>query len=179
MRKVTIVFGLLAGIILSVFFVIGMQLYEGGMVDFANSDLLGYASMVVALSMVFFGIKSYRDNYRNGAIGFWKGFLVGMLITLVASVIYAVSLEAYYQADPEGQNAFMDQMCEYQINSLRDSGASPAEIDAKTQQLADLKQMIQNPVLRFLFTFVIILPVGIVVTLISAGVLRKREFLPA
>ena len=86
MRKVTLTFGLLAGVIISVFMVIGIVLWEKtGKIT--ASELIGYATMVIALSMVFFGIKSYRDNYQNGAIGFWKGFQVGLLITLISAAL--------------------------------------------------------------------------------------------
>ena len=62
--------------------------------------------MVIALSMIFFGIKSYRDNYQNGAIGFWKGFQVGLLITLIASLMYALTWETYMQARPASAAVF-------------------------------------------------------------------------
>jgi hypothetical protein len=179
MRKVTLIFGLLAGVIVSVFMVIIVGLCENGKISFDNSDFIGYGSMVIALSMIFFGIKSYRDNYLNGAIKFGKGFQVGMLITLVATLIYAVAGEAYYQVDPEGQAAFMDKYADHHINKLKENGASPAAIEQKVKEIADLKEMNKNPVIRFGITLAIILPVGIVITLISAAVLRRKEFLPA
>jgi len=81
MRKVTLTFGLLTGVIISVFGFIIMAMCENGAINFDSSDLIGYGSMVIALSMIFFGVKSYRDNYQNGAIKFGKGLQVGMLIT--------------------------------------------------------------------------------------------------
>jgi hypothetical protein len=135
--------------------------------------------MVIALSMIFFGIKSYRDNYQNGAIKFGKGFQVGMLITLVATLIYALAGETYYQIDPEGQAAFMDKYADHHINKMRENGASSAAIDQEVKEMAALKEMNKNPFIRFGITLAIILPVGIVVTLISAAVLRRKEILPA
>lgn len=179
MRKVTLIFGLLSGVIVSVFMAIIMGLCENGKISFDNSDFIGYGSMVIALSMIFFGIKSYRDNYLNGAIKFGKGFQVGMLITLVATLIYAVAGETYYQIDPEGQAAFMDKYTDHHINKMKGSGASPTAIEQKVKEMAGLKEMNKNPVFRFVMTLAIILPVGIVITLISAAVLRRKEFLPA
>src|SRR6266511_3459057 len=89
MRKVTLTFGLLAGAVISVFLVIGMAIWEKAR-NIVASELIGYATMVIALSMIFFGIKSYRDNYQKGAINFWKGFQVGLLIALIASLMYAI-----------------------------------------------------------------------------------------
>jgi len=179
MRKVTLTFGLIAGVIVSVFFVIGVSLCESGKINLDNSDLLGYASMVIALSMIFFGIKSYRDNYQSGVIKFGKGLQVGLLITLVAALIYAAAGEVYYQASPDSQLALMDKLADHQVNRMKEKGASSVEIDQMAKEMADMKEMFKNPLLRFGMTLAIILPVGIVITLVSAAVLRKKEFLAA
>lgn len=179
MRKVTLTFGLLAGVIVSIFMVITMGLCENGTINFDNSDFIGYGSMVIALSMIFFGIKSYRDNHQNGAIKFGKGLQVGMLITLVAALIYAVAGEAYYQTYPETQAALMDKYADHHINKMKEKGAPPAEIEQKVKEMAGLKEMHKNPLIRFGMTLAIILPLGIVITLVSAAVLRRKEFLPA
>jgi hypothetical protein len=179
MRKVILVFGLIAGVIVSVFMVIIMGMCESGTINFDTSDFIGYGSMVIALSMIFFGIKSYRDNYQNGAIKFGKGLQVGMLITLVASLIYAIAGEAYYQIDPEAQAALMDKYANHHLNKMKEKNASPVEIDQKAKEMADLKEMHKNPLIRFGITLFLIVPVGVVIALISAAVLRRKEILPA
>lgn len=179
MRKVTFTFGLLSGAIVSVFLFIIMGLCENGTITFDNSEFIGYGSMVIALSMIFFGIKSYRDNYLNGAIKFGKGLQVGLLIALVASLIYAAAGETFYQIDPAGQAALTSKYADYQINKMKEGGASPAAIEQKAKETASMMEMYKNPLLRFVMTLAIILPVGIIITLISAAVLRKKEFLPA
>ncbi|MGH7456054.1 MAG: DUF4199 domain-containing protein [bacterium] len=180
MRKVTLIFGLLAGAIISVVMVVAMVMWEKGTMTCDNSnDLVGYASMVIALSMVFFGIKSYRDNYQNGAIKFTKGLQVGLLISLVASLMYVATWETYYQIRPDAYASFVDQYADHHVNKMKENGASPAEIDEKIKEMADMKEMIKNPVLRFGMTLMELFPVGIIITLISAAVLRKKEFLPA
>jgi len=133
MQKVTLTFGLLAGVIVSVFMVIIMGLCENGIINLDNSDFIGYGSMVIAVSMIFFGIKSYRDNYQNGAIKFGKGLQVGLLITLVASLIYAAAGETYYQINPDTQAALMDKYADHYINKMKENGASPAEIEQKVK----------------------------------------------
>jgi hypothetical protein len=179
MRKVTFIFGLLAGVIVSVFMVIITGMCANGTISLDSSDFIGYGSMVIALSMIFFGIKSYRDNYQKGTIKFGKGLQVGMLITLVAALIYAAAGEVYYQADPELQAAFMDKYADHHINKMKEKGALPAEIDQKVKEMAELKEMQKNPVIRFGIALAIILPVGIVIALISAAALRRKELLPA
>jgi len=179
MGKVIIIFGLLAGVIISVFSVFIMALCENGTITFENSDFIGYGSMVIALSMIFFGIKSYRDNYQRGVIKFGKGLQVGMLITLIATLMFAATGEIYYQINPEAQAYFMDKYADYHIRKIKEKGASPVEIDKKVKEMADLKVMNKNPLIRFGMTMAIILPVGVVITLFSALVLRRKEFLPA
>lgn len=178
MRKVTLTFGLIAGAIISVFLVIGFALWENSR-KMINSELIGYAIMVIALSMVFFGIKSYRDNYQKGAINFWKGFQVGLLITLIASLMYAITWETYLQSRPASYQAFVDYYIECQINKKKEKGASAAEVDQMVKSMDDFKRLYRNPAIRFGMTLMEILPVGIIITLISAAVLRKKEFLPA
>jgi len=179
MRKVILVFGVLAGVTASAFMVIIAKMCEHGTLDLDRSEFIGYGSMLIALSMIFFGIKSYRDNYQNGAIKFGKGLQVGMLITLLASLIYAAVGETYYQIDPEGQAAMMTKYTDHHLNKMRERGAVLTEIEQKTREMAEMQEMQKNPVIRFGMALAIIFPVGIIVTLISAAVLRKREFLPA
>lgn len=179
MRKIILVFGMLAGIIVSVFMVITMKLCETGAINLDNSDFIGYGGMVIALSMIFFGIKSYRDNYLNGAITFGKALQVGMLITLAAALIYAVAGETYYQIDPQGQAVMMEKYADHHINKMKANGAATAEVEQKIKEITELKKRHENPVVRFGITLAIILPVGIIVTLFSAAVLRKKGFLPA
>ncbi len=179
MRKVVLIFGLLAGTIVSIFLFVSTALMKEGTINFDNGEIVGYATMIIALSMIFFGIKSYRDNYQNGAITFGKGFQVGILITLVASLMYALSWETYYQTQPDDQPSFMDKYVEHSINKMRDDGASETEIKLATQEMENMAELYKNPLIRFGFTLVEILPVGLLITLISAGLLRKRAFLPA
>ncbi len=176
MRNVILKYGLIAGGIVSVVLLLGTALWiDEGMSSFEYGELIGYASMVLALSLVFFGIKSYRDNYHNGAMSFGMGFQVGILITLIASFMYAGTWEGYYQSKPELRATFMDKYTEQYLNKMRQQGASEVEIQKQAETMAVWKERYKNPLLRFGMTLVEILPVGIIITLISAAVLRRRE----
>jgi hypothetical protein len=179
MRKVVLTFGLLAGVTVSIFSIIIMRLCEGGRISLDNSDLIGYGSMVIALSMIFFGIKSYRDNYQNGAIRFGKAVQVGLLIVLVATLLFAVAAEIYYQVDPAAQAVLMDKYADHHISRLKQTGAAAIEIEQKTREMTNLKEMNKSAVIRFAMSVAIILPVGLVITLISAALLRRKDLLPA
>jgi len=179
MRKVTLIFGLLSGAIISMFMILGLVLFETGVMTTYFSELVGYGTMVIALSMVFFGIKSYRDNYQNGAIGFWKGFQVGLLISLIASLMYALTWETYMQSRPASAATFMEKYTESVINKMKEKGASGDNIEQEIKKMDNMMKLYRNPVFRFGMTILEILPVGIVITLISAALLRKKELLPA
>jgi hypothetical protein len=178
MRKVTLIFGLLAGAIVSAFMVISLAIFEktGKAVDNA---LVGYATMVIALSMVFFGIKSYRDNYQGGKIGFWKAFQVGLFITLIASLMYVITWETYLRVRPGNAAAFIDYYIECQIDKQRHKGVSAAELDLEIKKGEDTKRMYRDPAIRFGITLMEILPVGLIITSVSAAILRKKGILPA
>ena len=179
MRKVTLIFGLLSGAIISILMVIGIALGENGVISFDFSEFVGYGSMVIALSMIFFGIKSYRDNYQKGAIRFWKGFQVGILISLIASLMYAITWETYLHTRPAGSESFFEKYSDFVINKMKEKGASSDKVDQKIKEMEDMKKMYRNPVFRFGITIMEILPVGILITLISAALLRRKELLPA
>lgn len=175
MRKIVFTYGLLAGAIVSLFMVIGLILMEKDVVTFEGGELLGYATMVIALSMIFLGIKSYRDNHQKGALKFGKGLQIGALITLIGSLIYATVWETYYQSSPEVQTSFISKYTERTLEKMKAKGASQAELDQKAREMAGMAEMYKNPLIRFGFTMLEILPVGILITLICAAVLRRKS----
>ena len=173
MKKVVLTFGLISGVIIAALMWLMLALMNAGFTS--HSLLIGYATMIIALSLVFFGIKSYRDN-NGGRITFLKGLQVGILISLISAVCYGISWEAYYRTSG---SEFMQQYTAQYIEQMKAKGASDDEI-AKTQKEMDqMAEMYKNFFVRFGMTLMEILPVGIVVTLISAGLLRRKELLPA
>lgn len=170
MKKIVIVNGLIAGVIVAAMFLITMGLYhkdgnfEGGM-------WVGYASMLLAFSFIFVAIIRYRDKYNNGAISFGKAFRIGLYITLIASTIYVVAwLVDYYVFIPD----FADKYAAAIIDKLKASGASAAEVTATTKQMDSFKEMYKNPVMVVLFTYIEILPVGLLLTLIASLILKRK-----
>jgi hypothetical protein len=179
MKKVVITFGLISGVIIFGFVFLVTSLCERGVISLDRSELAGYTSMVIALSMIFFGIKSYRDNYGNGRVTFWKGVQIGLLISLIASVFYFAGGEAYTAANPGFIDRFFDKYTQQYTEKMAAEGKSQQEIDGKIKEMRDMVKMLENPFLRFAIFVMEILPVGIIITLISAAILRKKEILPA
>jgi Protein of unknown function (DUF4199) len=121
--------------------------------------------------LVFFGIRSYRDNVSNGQITFTKAFAVGISITLISCICYVVTWEILYF---NFMHDFMDNYGADTIEKLKASGASPAAVQVQVQQLKKLKEQLENPLFNSLMTFIEPFPIGLAITLISAAVLRKK-----
>ncbi len=170
MRKNVIVFGLIAGAIVSTMMIIGVAACYNSM----NFDLgmwLGYSSMIIAFSFVFVGIKNYRDKHNQGIISFKKAFTIGLWITMIASSIYVIVwMIDYYCFIPD----FMDKYGAYMIEHSKASGADQVELDKQMAEMLKYKEMYKNPVFVILFTYMEILPVGLIITLISALILKKK-----
>lgn len=179
MRKIVLIYGALSGFIMACLTVVSMSLLEKGIMSFDYSEVIGYSSMIIVLSLIFFGIKSYRDNYQNGTISFGKGVQIGMLIAAIATVMYASGWEVYYRNSPGVEETFMDKYTELRIAKLKHEGATQEEIDKTLKELTEMKEMYKNPLIRFGITMTEILPVGVIIALISAAILRRKEVLPA
>ncbi len=173
MTRIVLIFGLISGAIAAALMWIMLWMMKTG--ETGHSLLLGYATMIISLSVVFFGIKSYRDN-NGGRITFFKGLQVGILISLISAVCYGVSWEAYYRTS--GGNFMAEYSAQY-VAEMKEKGASDAEIAKTQKEMADFGDLYKNFFVRFGMTLMEIVPVGLVVALISAALLRKRELLPA
>ncbi len=169
MKKNVLVFGLIAGAIVSVF--AASVAFVGDNSDYDHSMLVGYAAMLVAFSFAFVGIKNYRDKYNGGLITFGKAFKTGFFISLIASTMYVITwMIVFHFFVPD----FMDKYAEHMLKQAAAKGASAAEIAATTSEMATYKELYKNPVMVALLTYMEILPVGILVTLISAFILKRK-----
>jgi hypothetical protein len=177
MRKIVLVYGIIAGLLMDVTFIISFSLMEKGILP-KHSELLGYTTMIIVLSLIFFGIKSYRDKHNSGAMTYWKGFKVGIAIAGIASLFYAGGWEVYYDTT-DLHETFMPRYIEQCAKAMHEEGKPQAEIDKKVEELKSMAEMYKNPFIRFGMTLMEIFPVGLGITLVSAGILRKKEVLPA
>lgn len=170
MKKTVLTFGLISGVIASVLMIATIQFIER--VGFDRGMIVGYTAIVMSFLLVFFGIRSYRENVGGGYISFGRAFSVGILITLISCVFYVVTWEiAYFNFLPD----FSERYSNYLLETARSSGASAEEIAAQREQMQRMAVLYQNPFFNALFTFLEPFPVGLLVTLISAAILRKRR----
>jgi hypothetical protein len=174
MTKNIIIYGLIAGIVVSalMLFTVNYLSHCEGNVDYGTSMLIGYASMLLAFSLVYVGIRNFRNKYNNGVISFGKAFKLGIVMVLIASTIYVVAWLIYYYCFNPG---FMEKYSAHELERLRASGASQAEIAKQTKEMANMVTMIKNPFFNAMMAYLEILPVGLVVTLISALILKRKE----
>lgn len=176
MRRIIFIYGLIAGAIIGGMLLLTMPLYNSGTLNFDNGELLGYSTMTIAFALIFFGVKSYRDKDLNGEISFWRAVKVGLLIYLVAAVVYALCWEVAYNSYGD---SFMTKMMDHYTEQMKADGLSEEEIAKEKAEWTDFNEMYKNPVVRFCITLLEPAPVGIIVTLITAALLRRKEFLPA
>ncbi len=170
MKKIVWTFGLISGGILAVLMAVTAPLcMDRKMGDYA--EIIGYSAMVLAFLLVFFAIRSYRENVGGGTITFGKAFQVGIAVCLIASTCYVVTWEiVYYNFLPD----FVDRYAAHTLERMQVKGATPQAIEKATQDLARFKVLYKNPLFNVGMTFVEVLPVGLVVTLISAAILRRK-----
>ena len=176
-KKNLIIYGLVSGAILTASFFLFSSLWtlDPENMDFKLGELIGYASMILALSTVFFGVKAYRDKQRNGFISFKDAFLNGLIIVLIASVIYVVGWMFYY---PNFMPDFTDQYMRHEQAKLVEEGLSQEVIERKMSDMENLMAMYDNPVMMAGLTFLEIFPVGLVIALISALILKRKTVAP-
>ncbi|MDR6570765.1 DUF4199 domain-containing protein [Chitinophaga ginsengisegetis] len=171
MRKNALVFGTIAGVIVT-----AMMLWSVWMCyrneNFEGNMVLGFAIMILAFSMIFVAVKNYRDKYLGGSITFGKAFLLGLYVTLVASTIYVVVwLVDYYVFVPD----FMDKYTANVLRQFKAAGHTPEEVNKKIAEMANYKEMYKSPLMVVLITYSEILPVGLIITLLSSFILKRKQ----
>jgi hypothetical protein len=171
MKKNILVCGGIAGLIVSVMGVISTAVFcTSG--DFQNGMIYGYASMLIAFSLIFVGIKNFRDKYNHGVISFGKAFKVGLFITLVASTLYVITwLINFHFFMPDFYEKYSIRI----LQQLKSSGASAATIAEKTVEMTKMTEWSKNELFVIIMTYVEILPVGLIVTLIAALILKRKN----
>lgn len=167
MERIILTYGIIAGVIVSAMMWITLG---DGKHDFENGELIGYTTMVIALSTIFFGVRTFRDKHLGGAITFGKAFLLGLYITLVASSMYVAS---WMVISANSEQDFMEQYYEHEKAKLESSDMPAAEVEAKLEEMRYFGELYKNPVVKIGFTYVEILPVGLLISLLCAAILRR------
>jgi len=171
MKKTVLTFGLIAGAILSVLMVLSIVVFKDA-IGFDRGEIVGYTSMVVAFLLIYFGVRTYRDNVAGGTVSFGRAFALGGLIAVVASACYVATWEViYFKFMPNWGVEYRDHL----VAKARAEGKSDEAIAKKKAETERFLEMYKNPVFNVAMTFLEPLPVAVIVALVSAGVLSRRQ----
>ena len=171
MKKTIITYGLLSGLIIMAFMITSTVLWYKDP-KLGLSEIIGFTGMFIAFIFVFVGIKNYRDKQNNGILTFGNGFLLGLMISFVASTIYVITwaIEFHFFL-PD----FMDKYAAMQIKQMHESGIKGAEYDEAIKSIERASYNYKNnPFFFAMYTYMEILPVGIIITLISSLILKRK-----
>ena len=168
MKRIIITYGIIVGTIVAIMLAIA---FSGSSVDYGSGDLLGYAVMIIAFSTIFVAVKTYRDKQLGGTINFGTAFKLGLGITLVASAIYVMAWMIISETIAQD---FMAGYYQHSVEQLKASGVSGAELDERIAEMERFQELYKNPLVKIGITFMEIFPVGLVVSLISALILKRK-----
>jgi hypothetical protein len=169
MKKTVLTYGLISGGIAAVLLLAHVPFMNslGG----SKGLIVGYTGIVLSALLIFFGVRSYRENVGNGKISFGRGLAVGILIALISAAGYVAAWEVVYYGS-HGKVA--DHVFDKQVEDLKAAGAPQEKIDETARQVESFKKLYANPFINVAFTFIEPFPVGVLMTLISALILRRR-----
>jgi len=174
MKKLVLTYGLIAGCIVSAFMWMTLGREDH---DFDQGIWIGYTTMVIALSTIFFAVRSYRDKHLGGRISFGKAFLMGVYISVIASTLYVAS---WLVLSGTSDHDYMADYYTHTEAGLRNSGRPAAEVEAELKELREMTALYNsNPAVKIGLTYTEILPVGVLVSLICAGLLKRSGPLSA
>ena len=171
MKKTVLTYGLISGTIVSLWMVVSLA------IGFEHLDsnwgmILGFTAMIIGFAFIFVAIKNYREHFGDGRISFAKAFKIGLYISLIASTVYvAVWMIDYYIFIPD----FMEKYTAHYLENMKTAGATQAEISEATSKMAWYREMYKNPLFVALLTYTEILPLGLVISLIAAAILQRKQ----
>lgn len=169
MKRIILIYGAGAGLAVILSIILGLLLSGGGEMPRAQK-VVGYLIMLIALSLIFVGIRRYRDHHLGGAIGFGTALLVGIGIAAAAAAVYVAVWEIYLAMT---DYTFIETYTRGVIVSEQAKGATPSDLRDTTEKMEILKSRYGNPLFRLRMTFMEIFPVGLLIALLSSTALRR------
>jgi len=169
MKKSILRYSTYGSITLGVLFAFGMLI--GGSIDYSTSEIFGYASMIISLLFVFFGIKHFRDKENNGIVSFKKALQIGVLISLIVAIVFGIIDFIYVKfINPD----FMTEYYAHSVEQFRTT-LSEAEFQVKLEELESQKDLFMNPFLTFLVMTMTVFVLGFIISLISSLILQRKN----
>lgn len=170
MRKTVVRFGFMGVVLMFVILTIEFLIFRKKY-NFDVQEIIGYITIILSLSFVYFGIRHWRDNYNSGSLSFGEGFKLGLLITLFPSLAFGLlSLFEIGVLDPE----FNDKYYAHAVQKLKAS-TPPDELPQELQKLDSQKEMFSSPFVQFGAMCLTVFLIGIVITVIATLILQKSK----
>lgn len=171
MKNVLIRYGIISSLIVCVLMLFSFPIMKNPE-NYSLAEIFGFTSILLSLSTIFIAVKTYRDKYNNGKIKFGKAFLIGLYITLIAGTMYALTFTVYNSLSGDPFGSFYR---DYSISEIEKLNLEPLQKQAKIADLDKNIAMFSNPLVMFLVgLFVEYTPMGLIVSLISAAVMRRK-----
>ena len=174
MRQTVVRYGFKTGAILSALMVATLGI--GKLIGWENHGYggmaVGYTTMVLSFMLIHFGVRSYRDTVTGGDVRFWPALRVGLLIALIGSACYAAT---WLVVSPLIMPNFAEEYGAEAVTQAETRGAPAAEVEKMRTDMANFATMYKNPFYKFGMTLLEPLPVGVLMSLISASVLSRRR----
>lgn len=169
MKKTVLTFGLISGAVASLMMLATMPFND--QIGFDKAMIVGYTTMVLAGLLIYFGIRSYRDNVNGGFVSFGRALTVGLLIAAISALCYSATWELLKDRIAPDHMAKYNA---YMVDKARAGGASDAEIQKQVAEARKFSEMLRNPLVSMAFTLLEPLPVGLIMALVSAGILKRK-----
>lgn len=173
MKKYALVYGGLSGLVIVLVICAGLTFAPASIL---TSVWMGYLIILVALTLIFIGMKRYRDVEKGGVIRFLPALGMGLATALVSALVYVAVWEVYLAFT---NYTFFDQYLAATRAGLQADGVAAAEIARQMAEMESYRSLYANPLARMAITFTEIAPVGLIVAFVSAVLLRNPRLLPA
>lgn len=168
MKKIILRYGLYCGITICVLFLLSWYVMDD--LSFVSQEVLGYASMIIALLFVFFGIKHFRDIENQGKVAFKQALTIGVLISLITAIVFGILDVIYTEIlNP----AFMEDYYTASVEQMRQT-LPPEEFKTKLAELESQKHLFSNPLFSFGLMAMTVFVIGFIISLISSLILQRK-----
>ncbi len=174
MVRIALIYGAISGTIIISVMTLGYMFATSE--NAAGSQVFGFSVMIIALTMIFVGVKTYRDRDLGGVIKFRPAFILGLSIAAVAGGFYVAGWEIYLAVS---DYVFINDYTAGIIEAKRAAGVGGEALEKIIADMEVMKLRYANPLYRLPMTFIEIFPVGVAVALASAALLRNPKMFPA
>ncbi|MDQ3049913.1 MAG: DUF4199 domain-containing protein [Bacteroidota bacterium] len=171
MGKIVLKYGLIAGAILVGMLCTMMWLFKDSS-DFESGESFGYLFIIGAFSMIFLGIREYRDKFSGGKINFNTGFRIGLLITLISSACYVIGWMLYFHFIDD---SFVEHYTAFYTEKLKASGGDPLKTEKEITDFHSQMTAYRKPHVMAIQTFLEVFPIGLIITVLCALLMRREK----